>query len=110
MVPKVLQAHMHALTELCRALGVRRLDLFGSATTPAFDEVSSDLDFVVVFDDEVFGTLADRYMDLAEGLEALLGRPVDLITERSIRNPVFRRAVELTHQRVYDRESAQTPA
>lgn len=110
MVPSVLQPQMRELIELCQKYGVRRLDVFGSATTAAFDGASSDLDFIVVFDDEVFGTLADRYFELAEGLEALLQRPVDLLTERSIRNPVFQQAVERTRQRVYDRESAQAPA
>lgn len=110
MVPRPLQDNMPGLIELCQNNGVRRLDVFGSATTSAFDDASSDLDFIVAFDDEAFGTLADRYLDLAEGLEALLRRPVDLLTERSIRNPVFQRAVEQTRQRVYDRESAQTAA
>lgn len=39
---------------------------------------------------------------MAEALEALFGRRVDLVTERSIRNPYFRQTVEASRQRVYD--------
>ena len=35
-----------AIGALCRRYGVVRLDLFGSATTGAFDHSRSDLDFV----------------------------------------------------------------
>lgn len=110
MVPPALKSHIHEIVDLCRRYGVARLDVFGSAATDAFDPATSDFDFVVSFADETFGTLADRYLDLAEGLESLLGRPVDLITERSIRNPIFRQAVERTRQRVYDRASAEAAA
>ena len=37
------------LTDLCRRFGVRRLELFGSAATDAFDPSRSDLDFLVEF-------------------------------------------------------------
>ncbi len=36
-------------------------------------------------------------------LEAVFDRPVDLLTERSIRNPIFRRSIEKKRLRVYDR-------
>jgi len=109
-LPPPLRDHVTAIAELCRTYDVHTLDVFGSATTGVFDPASSDFDFVVSFADEALGTLADRYLDLAEGLEALLGRSVDLLTERSIRNPIFRQAVERTRQRVYDREGAQATA
>ena len=109
-LPPPLRHHVAAIAELCRMYDVHTLDVFGSATTGVFDAATSDFDFVVSFADEALGTLADRYLDLAEGLEALLGRPVDLLTERSIRNPIFRQAVERTRQRVYDRASAQATA
>jgi hypothetical protein len=44
---------------------------------------------------------AYRYLGFAEALEALFGRPVDLLTERSIRNPSFRQAVEATRRPIY---------
>ena len=73
---------------------MRRLAAFGSAVNGRFDPVTSDYDFVVSFRDSSSPGYADRYFDFAEALERLLGRKVDLITERSVRRPSFRRAVE----------------
>ena len=75
------------LAELCETFGVGRLELFGSAGTQEFGE-ASDVDFIVKFADRSPG-YADRYLDFAEALEELLGREVDLVTERSIQNPFF---------------------
>lgn len=96
-----LEAKRGALAALCRKYRVARLDLFGSGTTADWRPSESDLDFVVVFHSSPSETLADRYLGLAEGLEDLFGRPVDLLTERAIRNPYFRRAVDATRTPIY---------
>ena len=45
---------------------------------------------------------ADAFLDFADALEQLLGRKVDLLTERMIRNPYFRATVEASRQTVYE--------
>ena len=64
-----------------RALGVRRLGLFGSFVrghqTPA-----SDVDVLVEFDPA--HKTYDNFIALAELLEVLLRRPVDLLTTESL--------------------------
>jgi len=40
----VIGDHRDEIRVLCAALGVRRLDVFGSATTAAFDDSRSDVD------------------------------------------------------------------
>ena len=68
--------------EIAARYGVKRLALFGSA---ARDElgVSSDVDVLVAFaGPATFGA----YMDLKFYLEDLLGRPVDLVTDKALRN------------------------
>jgi predicted nucleotidyltransferase len=109
MVP-LIEQQKEALVELCRKYKVLRLDLFGSAATDTFDSKSSDLDFVVTFSETQPGTYADRYLGLAEELEQLFHRRVDVVTERSIRSPYFRHAVEATRQPVYDQRSEETVA
>lgn len=109
MVPLIAQ-QKQALVELCRKFKVLRLDLFGSAATDTFDSKSSDLDFVVTFSETQPGTYADRYLGFAEALEQLFQRKVDVLTERSIRNPHFRHAVEATLQPIYDQRSEETVA
>lgn len=100
MVAEIIEQKKDEIAALCRKYGVRRLDLFGSAVTDAFDEARSDLDFVVTFDRPGDGILY-RYVDLADELESLLGRDVDLVTERSIRSPDFRVAVDRQRVLVY---------
>jgi len=44
---------------------------------------------------------ADRYFGLLEALEALFGRPVDLVVASAIKNPYFRESVEKTRELLY---------
>ena len=91
------------IAALCRRYGVERIDLFGSAATERFDPRTSDLDFVVRFADrQPTGGYADRYLDFADSLERLFQRRVDLVTEQSIRNPYFRREIEVTREVLYE--------
>jgi predicted nucleotidyltransferase len=95
------------LAELCRRFDVERLELFGSAATGSFQSASSDLDFILRFSSASAGSYLDRYLDFAEALEQLFQRPVDLLTERAIRNPYFRRSVEATRQPIYEQRDEE---
>ena len=91
------------LSELCQRYCVERLDVFGSAANGAFDLSRSDLDFLIRFGQRhPTGEYAERYLDFADALEKLFQRPVDLLTEQSIRNPFLHREVEATRQVVYE--------
>lgn len=99
------------LAELCRRFNVSRLFLFGSAASDRFKGEGSDLDFLVEMDDrQPTGAYADRYLGLAEALEELFGRGVDLVTTQAIRNPYFRREVEATRQLVYEQQGEEAAA
>jgi predicted nucleotidyltransferase len=102
----VLDTRLAEVRDLCRRYGVARLELFGSATSAAFDPQRSDLDFLVEFDADASG-LFDRYFGLKESLEALYGRRVDLVTAGSLRNPYFIEAVNASRQLVYAAEDPQ---
>lgn len=43
----LISSWKHEIEALCKSHGVRRLELFGSATTGAFDSARSDLAFIV---------------------------------------------------------------
>ena len=106
----VVTQHRDQIAALCRRYGVRRLDLFGSAATGAFDPETSDLDFVVAFADTRSLDYGERYLDFADALESLFGRPVDVLTENMIGSPYFRQAVEAARQPVYDERNAPAAA
>ena len=89
------------VAQLCKRLRVRHLDAFGSAVTGGFDPETSDFDFLVEFESLEQGQYADAYFSLKEGLEAIFGRAIDLVTESSLVNPYFRRSVEATRERIY---------
>ena len=81
---------------------MRRLDLFGSAAKGGFDPQTSDLDFVVSLDESSLADYTENYFGLAHALEHLLQRRVDLVTERSVRNPYFREVIKATRQPIYE--------
>jgi predicted nucleotidyltransferase len=95
--------HQRQLVSLCERYGVLKLDIFGSAARGDFNSADSDLDFVALFADRTNPNYVDRYLDFAEALEALFGRSVDLVTERSLRSPMFRRAVDCDRETIYER-------
>ncbi|MFT4038967.1 MAG: nucleotidyltransferase domain-containing protein [Thermomicrobiales bacterium] len=90
-----------AIAALCRQYGVARLDVFGSAVKGTFNPELSDLDFVVTFEDRGLVGYSARYLGLADDLETLFGRNVDLIVDEAIRNPYFREEIEVTRKVVY---------
>lgn len=98
--PDPLAGKHEQVAALCREYGVLRLDLFGSAAKGAFDPATSDLDFVLAFEDRGLSGYARRYLRFAEALEILFGRPVDVIFDDAIRNPYFREEIEETRRRI----------
>ncbi|MEI8141131.1 MAG: nucleotidyltransferase domain-containing protein [bacterium] len=90
------------LEGLCRTFQVARLELFGSAATGKFNPNSSDLDFMIEFENRSAPGLLNRYLDFAEALEKLFGRHVDLVTQRSIRNPYFQKVLAVTRELLYE--------
>jgi predicted nucleotidyltransferase len=91
------------LAALCRASGARRLDAFGSVVRQDFDADSSDLDFLVEFDDIAPSAYAAAYFELKSGLERLFARKVDLVTSASLVNPFFIERLASERKTVYAR-------
>ncbi|HQY66235.1 MAG TPA: nucleotidyltransferase domain-containing protein [Pyrinomonadaceae bacterium] len=83
---------------ICRELRLQRLELVGSAARSDFSE-QSDIDVLVSFsgDDRLF----DRYFELKERLEKVFERPVDVIEERAVKNPFFKKTIERDRVTLY---------
>ena len=97
----ILQNRLVPLRALCERFRVRKLELFGSATTERFDPDTSDFDFLYEFDDPSSADLADRYFGLWEELQRLFGRKIDLIDPATIENPYLLRKVNSQRRTVY---------
>lgn len=101
MIPTI-EERADELKRLCLTFGVRRLDLFGSASTSLYDPDESDLDFLVEFQPAALNAYADAYFGLLEALGRLFWRPVDLVVESAIKNPYFLQSVEQTRTPIYE--------
>jgi predicted nucleotidyltransferase len=97
-----IELHREELHVLCRRFHVRRLDLFGSAARGDFDPQRSDIDFLVEFDRGHPEALSLKgYFGFKESLQALFGRPVDLVEPRALRNPYLKASIEASREPVF---------
>lgn len=79
------------IAEFCRRNGIRKLSLFGSVLTDAFNPDTSDVDVLVEFDPAAHVGLF-RMVEMEDELSRLLGRKVDLRTPGDL-SPYFRQRV-----------------
>ena len=78
---KILQLLAQHKPQLAQRYGVLRLALFGSTARDSAN-ADSDIDILVAFDGPA---TSKRYFCVQFYLEDLLGRPVDLVTEKALR-------------------------
>lgn len=100
-VAKVITSHKAEISAACAQFGVEKLELFGSGTTCQFDVAASDLDFLVTFTPIARRRAFDNYFGLREFLEGVFGRPIDLVTEGSLRNPYLIREIAQSRELLY---------
>ena len=100
-----IELYQEKLNALCETHKVKQLYLFGSVLTDKFNN-SSDIDMLIQFTQIDLLEYFDNYMDLKEKLEQLFLRPVDLVENQAIRNPIFRKVIEREKQLIYERKSA----
>lgn len=86
---RTLQLLANHKAELIDRFGVEKLALFGSMARGTAEQ-GSDVDVLVTFDGPA---TSKRYFGLQFYLEDLLGRPVDLVTNKALR-PEMRPYIE----------------
>ena len=101
---KLIEVNLEKIYELCRKYKVKTLSVFGSILTDRFND-ESDVDLLVTFIPHDPNSLefdyVSNYIDLAESLEDLFGRKVDLVVESGLRNKYFITNVNRTKQLIY---------
>lgn len=68
--------------------------IFGSAIRTDFDPDKSDIDILVSFKPMTPPEHADAYFGLHEDLEELFCRSVDILEEKTVKNPYLKKSID----------------
>lgn len=100
---KILHNNMEQIIALFSRYDVERVYAFGSVVGDSFKETESDIDLIVEMASIPPLEKEEQLLSLWNAHEALLGRDVDLLTEKAIKNPYLRSSIERTKELIYDR-------
>lgn len=90
---KTIEQKLPAIKQLMIQYGVEAAYIFGSAVKGSMNK-ESDVDFIIRFPKEMhYVTYADNYFALADALEILLKRKVELIAEKTLKNPYLLKTI-----------------
>jgi predicted nucleotidyltransferase len=95
-----INQYIPVIATLCKQHKVNKLFAFGSILTGRFNE-DSDIDLVVDFKDVDLMDYVDNYFAFRDALTQVLGREVDLLEDKAIRNPVLRRNIDNSKVLIY---------
>jgi predicted nucleotidyltransferase len=95
-----LENYISQIHILCKDSKVKSLYSFGSVNTNQFDD-QSDIDFVVDFSTQDPLEYSDNYFNLKFNLENILKRPIDLLENRTIKNPFLKQAIDQSKFLIY---------
>jgi uncharacterized protein len=95
-----LEPHKSEIASLCEKHKVKTLFAFGSVIRDDF-KPDSDIDLIVDFKPIIIEQYADNYFSLKFSLQEILKKPIDLLEEKAIKNPYFKKAIEQQRQLIY---------
>lgn len=91
----ISKINIEKINKLCIQYKVKFLAAFGSVTRDDFN-ANSDIDFVVDFLENDPILYSNLYFELKEKLEKLLKKQIDLVENRAIKNPFFKKELDQT--------------
>ena len=90
---KIIEEHLPEIKQLLNKFGVERAYIFGSAAKGTMKH-DSDVDFIIRFPENMHYTVySDNYFALADALENLLQKKVELVTEKTLKNPYLQQNI-----------------
>jgi predicted nucleotidyltransferase len=96
-----IENKLNEIVALCKQHKVKSISLFGSAAKNKMNP-KSDVDFLVNFSDDInLLDYADNYFSLLDGLKQIFNKEIDLITEKSIKNPILKEEIFKTKIDLY---------
>ena len=94
--------HLNDIRAAAERYGIAKLEIFGSAMTPAFDLERSDVDFIVHYPPGYdYGIFLKRLQDFEDELATILGRPAQLVMTSALRKESFRQNADVTRKMIY---------
>lgn len=100
----LIRQNADAIQQLCEKYQVNTLLAFGSVLTDRFND-QSDIDLVVTFDPIDLYDYAENYWNFKDELEALFGRPIDLLERQAITNSYLATSINKHSELVYGRDT-----
>ncbi len=102
MIQSLLQNNLPELKKIFREHKVKKAYAFGSVCTDRFNE-TSDIDFLISFEENIDPLEeGENHLRLFDLIETLFQRPVDLIVEKSVKNPYFIKVMNKTRTSIYE--------
>ena len=100
MIAPLITNNMTQIKSICQKHHVKELYIFGSAARNEMSE-TSDIDFIIDFSGVGEMEYADNYFAFIESMKKLLGREVDLVTAKYLKNRFFIKELNETKQSLY---------
>jgi predicted nucleotidyltransferase len=102
MLNKIVSNKLGEIKNLLNKYKVKRAYAFGSVCTERFND-KSDIDLLIAFQEGLNPIeYGENYFALADALEKLFHRHVDLVTEPSLHNPYFIQSVNKTKTPIHE--------
>lgn len=102
MVSSFLSDKIDELKKLCSTFQIKKLYAFGSVVSGEFND-KSDLDFLISFKENIsIEEYTDNYFSFHYKLKKIFNRKIDLVTEKSLKNPYFIESIEKSKQLIYE--------
>lgn len=88
--------------QLCDEHNVQSLYAFGSSVNGHFNDGTSDIDLLIEINSDDPIQSGEMLMRIWDKLEVFFQKKVDLLTSRSLRNPILKASIESTKVLIYD--------
>lgn len=88
------------LPAICKQYQIAYVDVYGSTATNNQTE-NSDIDLVIEFEEPRDRNTSKRFFGFLHALEDHYHRKIDLLTEKSLKNPYFVREISKNRTRIY---------
>ena len=97
----IIEYNKSSIDKLCKGNRVDKLYVFGSVLNENFNE-NSNIDFIVKFNESIpILEYGDNYFELLFAFENLFNKKIDLLSEKSLKNPYFISEVNKTKELIY---------